>query len=101
VAVEAGIQAAAGVPRHFLGLDDAEEGIGRHAAILFGKAQLQKPCGGCLAIELARELLGLVPLVDVRHDFTLDEAADGAAEGLVLLAVKWACRHWLWQMRLG
>ena len=36
VAVEAGVEAAAAMARHLLGLDDAEERIGRHAAVFLG-----------------------------------------------------------------
>ena len=90
VAVQAGVQPAAAMARHLLGLDDAEERIGRHAAILLGKTELQQAGGRGLAVELARELLGLVPLVDMGHDLALDEAADGAPEGLVLLGIEGA-----------
>ncbi len=100
VAVEAGVHPAAAVARHLLGLDDAEERIGRHTAVFLGKAELQQPGGRSLAVELARELLGLVPLVDVGHDFTLDEAADGVAEGFVFLGVERARWHKIGQMRL-
>ena len=78
VAVQAGVHAAAAVARHLLGLDDAEERIGRHAAIFLGEAELQQAGGRGLAVELAREFLGLVPLVDIGHDLAVDEAADGA-----------------------
>ena len=37
-------------------------------------------------VELARELARLLPLIDVRSDLVGDEAADGLAQLLVLLA---------------
>jgi len=86
--------------RHLQGLDDAEEKIGRHAAIFLGEAELQQAGGRSLAVELAREFLGLVPLVDMGHDFALDEAADGVAEGLVFFAVERARWRKIGQMRL-
>ena len=101
VAVQAGVQPAAAMARHLLGLDDAEERIGRHAAILLGKTELQQAGGRGLAVELARKLLGLIPLVDMGHDLALDEAADGAPEGLVLLGIEGAVRGALRQERLG
>ena len=74
--------------RHLLGLDDAEERIGRDAAIFLGETELQQAGGRGLAIELAWELLGLVPLVDMGHDLAFDEAPHGAPERLVLLGIE-------------
>jgi hypothetical protein len=84
VAVQAGIQSAAAVPCHLAGLDDAEERIGRNAAILLGKAELHQPGRGCFPVQFSREFLGLVPLVDERHDLAIDKAAYGLPERLML-----------------
>jgi hypothetical protein len=89
------------VARHLLGLDDAEEGIGRHAAIFLGKAKLQQARGRGLLIEFTRELLGLIPLVDMGHDLALDEATDRAPESLVLLRIEGAEGRDLRQRGLG
>jgi branched-chain amino acid transport system permease protein len=62
-----------------------KNGIGRDAAIFLGKAELQQPAADGLLVEVARELLGLVPAVDVGHDLAVDEAADGGPEGLSAL----------------
>ncbi len=99
MAVQAGIDAATAVPRQFLGLDDAEERVGRDAAVFLGEAQLHNTGGRRLPVELARELLGLVPRVDVGHDLAVDEAAHGGTEGLVLLAVERARRDGLGQAK--
>jgi hypothetical protein len=101
VAVQAGVQPAAAVARHLLGLDDAEERIGRHAAIFFRKAELQQASGRRLTVELARKLLGLIPLVDVGHELAVDKAADRTPECLVLLRIEGAERRDLGQNGLG
>jgi len=97
VAVQAGVDTAAAVPRQLLGLDDAEERVGRDPAVFLGEAELHQTCCRGFLVELAGKLLGLVPGVDVGHDLAIDEAAHGGPEGLVLLAVEWARRRGLGQ----
>ena len=56
------------------------------AAVLLGELQPEEAELGAAAVELAGEFARRLPLVDVGRDLLGDEAADGLAQLLVLLA---------------
>jgi hypothetical protein len=56
------------------------------AAVLGLELEAEEAEFAAAVVELARELARLLPLVDVRRDLVGDEAADGLAQRLVLLA---------------
>ncbi len=56
------------------------------AAVLLGELQPEEAELGAAPVELAGEFARLLPLVDVGRDLLGDEAADGLAQLLVLLA---------------
>ena len=56
------------------------------AAVLGLVLEAQEAELAAAGVELARELARLLPLIDVRSDLLGDEAADGLAQLLVLLA---------------
>ena len=61
--------------------DQPVEGVGPgDAAVLLGEAETQQPHIGSLAIQVPREGLRLVPVVDVGSDLARDEAPHGLAE---------------------
>ena len=66
---------------------------GVRAAVLLGVLQAQKIQGAESLEQLARKLLGLFPLIDVRADLLVDEATDGASELLVLRCEEVRTRH--------
>src|SRR5690606_36405304 len=84
---QAGMQAARARARHLLGRDHAEKDIDGRAAIFLGKAHAEEADRGRLSVQLARELARLVPVVDMGHDFLLDERAQGRPPGAMILCV--------------
>ena len=81
---EPGHQAAGAAAHQFL----AGRHLGEHvtlvtAAELLRVTDTENARRAGLEVQLTRKLLGLLPLVDIRQDFTLDETPDGITNQLV------------------
>jgi hypothetical protein len=79
---------AAGAARagQLLDPDRVVQVVAALAAVALGELQPEEAQLGAARVQLARELARRLPLVDVRSDLLGDEAGDGLAQLLVLLA---------------
>src|ERR1017187_7689313 len=84
---ERSAQPAATGTRDLLGHDQMKKDVTRRAAVLLRVTDPEKADIGCLAVEIPRESLGLVPIIDVRRDLAPDEAAHEVTELFVLATV--------------
>ena len=73
---------------HLLGGDEHVREVAARAALLGRVPDAEQSGLGRRLVELARELVGLLPGVRVRRDVRLREAADAVAELGVLLGLE-------------
>jgi hypothetical protein len=81
-----GDPAAAAGARELLDPDGVVDVVAALTPVLGLVFQAQEAELATPVVELARELAGLLPLIDVRSDLVRDEAANRLAQLLVLLA---------------
>jgi hypothetical protein len=93
VAEQAGDEAAGAGAGELL--VEVEEGgaVAGAAAELLGEAHAEQAELTCPKVQVARELGGLLPGVDVGHELAVDEAAQGVTEGGALVVRDRGGRH--------
>ncbi|MFK4490947.1 hypothetical protein ABIA45_006025 [Bradyrhizobium sp. USDA 336] len=103
VAHQTGADAARAGTRKLLARDDLHELVGGDAAIFLRESKSQQADSSRLAIELAREFAGFVPVMGERRDLLLDEAPHHVAERVMLGGIERALHRetCLDRIRLG